>query len=65
MRPALRENYGVCRRRLDEASATCAMKLVVPSLRIRSIDWLHKVVYNVPYCPHGRLYETLDAIDRR
>ena len=29
------------------------------------LDWQRKVVYNVPYWPHGRLYETLDAIDCR
>jgi hypothetical protein len=29
------------------------------------LDWHLKVVYNTPYWPHGRLYETLDAIDCR
>ena len=29
------------------------------------LDWQRKVVYNTPYWPYGRLYETLDAIDCR
>jgi hypothetical protein len=40
---------------------------VEPWQRVSSgyLDWQRKVVYNVPYWPHGRLYETLDAIDCR
>lgn len=61
-RPTLRSRLPVLSMPPEQALASAPR---TRATQTGHLDWQPKVVYNVPYWPHGRLYETLDAIDCR